>query len=194
MREISVLTFVSLDGVAQGPTQPGEDPSGGFEHSGWMAEYFDDAMELVNAELMEAPISFLFGRKTYDMFMPHWSSAPKSPHAEMLNKAPKYVVSNSLKEPGWANSRLIKGDVVSELKHILTGEGPRLQVHGSIELVQTLLEHDLINEFRLLTFPVVVGAGRKLFGEPAPPLALKLVKSQMSEKGVLMSVYRRTSS
>ncbi|MEM8541441.1 MAG: dihydrofolate reductase family protein [Pseudomonadota bacterium] len=191
MREISILSFISIDGVAQGPTQPGEDPSGGFEHSGWMAEYFDDAMKLVNGELMEAPISFLFGRKTYEMFMPHWSSAPKSAHAELLNNAPKLVVSNSLKEPGWTNSQLISGDVVASLRAISKQDGPRLQVHGSIELIQTLLAHDLIGELRLLTFPVVVGTGRKLFADTTPLSSFKLTRSNVTDMGITMNIYRR---
>lgn len=191
MREISVLAFVTLDGVAQGPTQPGEDISGGFTHSGWMADHFEDVMELVNAELMEAPVSFLFGRKTYEMFMPHWSNAPKSPHATLLNNAQKYVVTSSLNEAGWENSELIKGDVTTELKRIKAEEGPRLQVHGSIELIHTLLEHDLVDEFRLLTFPVVLGTGRRLFNDKTKPADLKLVRSKVSEKGVVMGIYRR---
>lgn len=191
MRDISVLAFVTLDGVAQGPTQPGEDTSGGFFHSGWMADHFEDVMELVNAELMEAPVSFLFGRKTYEMFMPHWSNAPESPHANLLNGAQKYVVTSSLNEAGWKNSVLIKGDVIAELKRIKAEEGPRLQVHGSIELIQTLLAHDLVDEFRLLTFPVLLGSGRKLFSDKTTPADLKFVRSKVSEKGVVMSIYRR---
>lgn len=191
MRDISVLAFVTLDGVAQGPTQPGEDTSGGFAHSGWMEDHFEDVMELVNAELMEAPLSFLFGRKTYEMFMPHWSSAPESPHANLLNNASKYVVTSSLSEAGWKNSELIKGDVITELKRIKTEDGPRLQVHGSIELIQTLLAHDLVDEFRLLTFPVVLGTGRRLFGDETIPTDLKHVRSKTSERGVVMGIYRR---
>lgn len=191
MRDISVLAFVSIDGVAQGPTQPGEDTSGEFIHSGWMADYFADAMELVNAELMEPPISFLFGRKTYEMFMPHWSVASQSPHSKLLNNASKYVVTSSLKKADWANSELIKGDVVAELKRIKAGDGPRLQVHGSIDLIQTLLAHDLVDEFRLLTFPVVVGTGRRLFSDKTKLVDLKLVQSKVSEIGVVMTAYRR---
>lgn len=191
MREISVLAFVSMDGVAQGPTQPDEDTSGGFVHSGWMANYFEDVMGLVNAELMETPISFLFGRKTYEMFMPHWSNAPQSPHADTLNNAQKYVVTSSLSEAGWANSQLIKGDVIAELRRIKTQDGPRLQVHGSIELFQTLIAHNLVDEFRLLTFPVVVGSGRRLFGDKSKLTEMKHVRSKVSEMGVSMSIYRR---
>lgn len=192
MREISVLAFVSIDGVAQGPTQPGEDTSGGFAHSGWMANYFEDVMGLVNAELMETPISFLFGRKTYEMFTPHWSNAPQSPHADMLNNAQKYVVSSSLREAGWANSQLIKGDIVAELKRIKAQDGPRLQVHGSIELIQTLIAHDLVDEFRIITFPVVVGSGRRLFNDISKPTDMQLIRSKVSEMGVSINIYRQT--
>lgn len=191
MREISVLAFISIDGIAQGPTQPGEDTSCGFAHSGWMANYFVDAMGLVNAELMETPISFLFGRKTYEMFMPHWSSAPQSPHADMLNNAQKYVVTSSLNEAVWASSQLIKGNVVAELMRLKAQDGPRLQVHGSIDLIQTLIAHDLVDEFRLLTFPVVVGSGRRLFGDKSKLVDMRLVRSKVSEMGVSMSVYRQ---
>ena len=191
MREIAVLSFVSLDGVAQGPVQPDEDTSGEFTQSGWAAVYFAEAMELVNTELMETPVSFLFGRKTYEMFIPVWQNSDEA-HADLFTRSSKYVVSSSLKTAGWQNSEIIKGDTVAELKRIKEEDGPRLQVHGSTDLIQTLLAHDLVDEFRLLTFPVVLGNGQRLFGDKAVPMNLDLVKSKKTKNGVTMAVYRRT--
>ncbi|MEP1931452.1 MAG: dihydrofolate reductase family protein [Roseibium sp.] len=191
MREIAVLSFVTLDGVSQGPVQPDEDTSGGFEHCGWVADYLEGAMELVNANFMEAPVAFLFGRKTYEMFSAHWPTTSKTAHGELLNTSPKYVASSSLTEAKWQNSEIINGDIIEALKRIKSEDGPRLQVHGSTDLIQTLIAHDLVDEFRLLTFPVVLGTGHRLFGTMAFPLNLKLEKSQTSDNGVVLSHYKR---
>lgn len=191
MREIAVLSFISLDGVAQGPVQPDEDTSNGFTQSGWAAEYFADAMELVNAELMETPVSFLFGRKTYEMFAPFWQGSDEA-HADLFTRSSKFVVSSSLKTADWQNSEIFDGDTIAKLKRIKAEDGPRLQVHGSIDLIQTLLAHDLVDEIRLLTFPVVVGSGHRLFGDKTMPMSLTLVKSKVIKNGVTMAVYRRT--
>ena len=191
MREIAVLTFISLDGVMQGPVQPDEDTSGGFRHSGWSARYLEEVMALVNAELMEAPVAFLFGRKTYEMFAGHWPNVSGSAHGDLLNSSRKYVVTSTLDRLDWQNSELVKGNAVDELKRIKQQDGPRIQVHGSSGLIQTLIEHDLVDEFRLFTFPVTLGSGKRLFGEGTIPANLTLLKSQTTENGVTMGVYRR---
>ena len=192
MPEISVLTFISLDGVMQGPVQPDEDTSGGFAGSGWSAPYLDEVMTLVNAELMETPVAFLFGRKTYEMFAGHWPNVSGSAHGDLLNSSRKYVVTSTLDRLDWQNSELVGPDAVDGLRRIKEQEGPRIQVHGSSDLIQTLLQHDLVDEFRLFTFPVVLGAGKRLFGEGAVPADLKLTKSQSTANGVVLGIYRRT--
>lgn len=192
MREIAVLSFVTLDGVMQGPVQPDEDTSGGFAHSGWSAAYLGEVMDRVNTDLMEEPVAFLFGRKTYQMFAGHWPKVHDSSHAVLLNTSQKYVVTSTLDTADWQNSELIRGDVVAKLKRIKAEDGPRLQVHGSTGLIQTLIKHDLVDEFRLVTFPVVLGSGARLFGAGATPANLKLVKSRTTDNGVVIGVYRRS--
>lgn len=191
MRNITVISFITLDGVAQGPVQPDEDPSGGFRHSGWAAPFIETAMELVNAELMETPVSFLFGRKTYEMFSAHWPATTGTHHGDLLNRSEKYVVSSSLSKADWQNTKIIKGDVISQLKRIKGECGPRLQIHGSTSLIQTLIAHDLVDEFRLLTFPVVLGTGLRLFDNKSMPASLQLVKSKSTKNGIIMGVYRK---
>ena len=190
MRKISVIAFVTLDGVAQGPVQPDEDLSNGFNFSGWASGYMEETMNLVNAELMNAPISFLFGRKTYEMFSAHWPKA-KSSHGNLFDESPKYVVSSTLERAEWKKTKIISGDAISELKRLRADEGPRLQVHGSVEFIQTLLVNDLIDEFRLLTFPVVLGCGKRLFGDGTIPMNLKPVDFKTTNNGVVMGIYER---
>ena len=190
MREIAVIAFVTMDGVAQGPVQPDEDTSNGFKHSGWASAYMQETMALVNAQVMEAPLSLLFGRKTYEMFAGHWPSN-RSSQADLLNNSSKYVVSTTLKNASWDNTRIIQGDVIEEIKRLKQGQGPRLQVHGSIELIQTLIVKDLIDEYRLFTFPVLLGSGKQLFGQSGQPVNFQLTKLAQTDTGVVMSVYRR---
>ncbi|WP_415404544.1 dihydrofolate reductase family protein [Tateyamaria sp. SN3-11] len=190
MRDLAVISFVSLDGVAQGPVAPDEDTSGGFAQSGWASAHLEEAMELVNAELMETPVSFLFGRKTFEMFAGHWPNSTTA-HGMLLNTAQKYVVTTTLDDPGWQNARIITGDVIAELRRIKATDGPRIQAHGSIALIQTLIAQDLVDEFRLLTFPVVLGSGKRLFGAETGPRHLTCVRSGSSPGGVTMGVYRR---
>lgn len=192
MRELAILSFVTLDGVMQSPTSADEDASGGFAGGGWGAPYWAEAMPQVYAEAMSAPYELLFGRKTYDTFASHWPSVgAEDPVAARLNGAHKYVVTRSSETPvPWGPATQITGDVVGEIARLKRGDGPLLQVHGSAELIQTLLRHDLIDEFRLWTFPVVVGDGKRLFGEGASPANLKLSRTASTENGVQMSVYR----
>ncbi len=193
MRELAILSFVTLDGVMQSPTSPEEDASGGFAGGGWGAPYWAEVMPQVYAEAMSTPYDLLFGRKTYDTFASHWPSVgAEDPVAARLNGAHKYVVTRS-DEAGlpWGPATRITGDAVGEIERLKRGDGPLLQVHGSTELIQTLLRHDLIDEFRLWMFPVVVGDGKRLFGDGAAPGSLELVRTGSTENGVVMSVYRR---
>ena len=193
MRELAILSFVTLDGVMQSPTSPEEDPSGGFSAGGWGAPYWEDVMPRVYEEAMSEPYELLFGRKTYDVFASHWPSLGDSdPVAARLNGSRKYVATSSASRPlPWPESTRITGDVAAEVARLKSEDGPLIQVHGSVELIQTLMEHDLIDEYRLWTFPVVVGAGKRLFGGGSAPGDLRLVRSGSTASGVVMSVYRR---
>lgn len=195
MRELAILSFVTLDGVMQSPTSPDEDPSGGFTGGGWGAPYWEQVMPQVYAEAISEPYDLLFGRKTYDIFASHWPNvdAAEDPVAARLNGGHKYVVTRSAEHPlPWQTSTRISGDVVAGIQSLKSGDGPLLQVHGSAELIQTLLKHDLIDEYRLWTFPVVVGGGKRLFADGEVPGNLKLVRSGSTENGVVMTIYRPT--
>lgn len=192
MRELAILTFVSLDGVIQGPSSPEEDPSGGFSRGGWAAPYWQDVMAQVVAEAMAQPYDILFGRKTYEIFAGHWpEQGADNPVSHRLNAARKYVATTTLADLAWQNSVPIGGDMPSAVRRLKQGDGPLIQVHGSGALIQTLLAHDLIDEFRLWTFPVVVGSGKRLFGPDVPATPLTLVKSAPSGNGAAMTIYRR---
>ncbi len=193
MRELAILSFVTLDGVMQSPTSAEEDPSGGFTAGGWGAPYWEDVMPRVYEEAMSEPYDLLFGRKTYDVFASHWPSVGgDDPVAARLNGGRKYVVTRSSTHPlPWSESVRITGDVAAEVARLKSEDGPLIQVHGSVELIQTLIGHDLIDEYRLWTFPVVVGSGKRLFGDGSVPGDLSLVRSGSTGSGVVMSVYRQ---
>lgn len=193
MRELAILSFVTLDGVMQSPTSPEEDPSGGFAAGGWGAPYWEDVMPRVYEEAMSEPYDLLFGRKTYDVFASHWPNVgDEDPVAARLNGGRKYVVTRSVERAlPWGPATRMSGDVVGEIRRLKAGDGALIQVHGSVELIQTLIANDLIDEYRLWTFPVVVGAGKRLFGAGAAPGNLNLVRTGSTEGGVVMSVYRR---
>ena len=186
MRKLIVNTFMSLDGVMQSPGGPDEDPTGGFEHGGWGANYFDDEMMARMAE--SAPYELLLGRGTYEIFAAHWPY-DEGPIADQLNGTRKHVASRTLDRVDWENSTLIDGDVADYVRRLKEEDGPELQVHGSPGLLQTLLEHDLIDELRVWIFPLVLGTGKRLFGDGAVPGALKLVDSAVSKTGVTINVY-----
>ncbi len=190
MRELATLTFVTLDGVMQGPSSPEEDPSDGFAGGGWAADYWEGVMEQVRSEAMAEPYDMLFGRKTYQLFAGHFPSA-EGPETQMMNAATKYVATNSLTQFDWQNSSAIGGDIPGAVARLKAQDGPLIQIHGSGALIQTLIAADLIDEFRLWTFPVVVGAGRRLFEPGSAPFRLVLKKSEACSNGVVMSVYRR---
>lgn len=191
MRKLAILEFQTLDGVMQAPGMPEEDRSGGFERGGWAAPYWEQVMAQVGREAMAAPYDMLFGRKTYDAFAAHWPDVEGDKAAEIMNAARKYVVSGGSPDLSWNNSHLVRGDVPAEIAAMKQQDGPLLQVHGSAQLLRTLLEHDLVDEFRLWTFPVIVGAGKRLFETGATPLRLKLTKTEPCPNGVVMTIYTR---
>jgi dihydrofolate reductase len=189
MRKLVVNTFISLDGVMQSPGGPDEDPTGGFTLGGWGAPYFDEEMMQRVAE--SAPYELLLGRGTYEIFAAHWPY-DEGPIADQLNSTCKHVVSTTLEQVLWNNSNLITGDVAEYVATLKSQDGLEIQVHGSPGLVQTLLEHDLIDEYRMWIFPVVIGTGKRFFGEGTIPAALELVDSKVSKTGVTINVYERT--
>jgi dihydrofolate reductase len=191
MRKLIVNTFLTLDGVMQAPGGPEEDPTGGFTQGGWSVGYWDDMMGQIMGTYMSKPFDLLLGRKTYEIFAAHWPYAEGEPGADVLNNAQKYVVSNTLDTLTWNNSTLVTGDVVEEIRKLKTQDGPEIQVHGSSNLIQILLKNDLIDEYRLWIFPVVVGSGKRLFGEGTIPAGFKLVDSKTSTTGVLITTYIR---
>ena len=174
----------------QAPLHPEEDPSGGFSHGSWAAKFYEEVMAQVSQEAMAEPYDILFGRKTYELFAGHFPNVD-GPQANLLNDATKYVATNTLNKLEWRNSVLVKGDIAAQVARLKQQDGPLLQVHGSSNLIQTLLAHDLIDEFRLWTFPVVVGSGKRLFGQGCVPGDLTLVKSGSTANGVVMGIYRR---
>ncbi len=187
MRKIVVLTFVTLDGVMQGPGGPTEDTSGGFAHGGWTVPYFDEALGETMGEQMGRPFDLLLGRKTFDIFASYWPQQSENPFEEVT----KYVVSNTLTEHSWQKSVFLAGDVVEKIRALKQEAGPDLQVHGSGLLIQTLLKHDLVDQLWLKIFPVTVGAGKRLFGEGVIPAAFTLSETKVSPSGVIIASYKR---
>jgi dihydrofolate reductase len=191
MRRIIVATFTSLDGVMQAPGGPGEDPTGGFALGGWTAPHFDAALGASMGEIFGRPFDLLLGRKTYDIFAAHWPyvSDPNDPIAGLFNRVTKYVASRSSPKLSWQNSRWLGQDTVASLQTLKGEDGPDLLIQGSSELLQTLWKHGLVDEFSVLIFPVVLGKGKRLFGDGSVPVGLKLVKSQAYPTGVIVANY-----
>jgi dihydrofolate reductase len=189
MRKIMVLSFVTLDGVMQGPGGPTEDTSGNFTYGGWTVPYFDDFGGQVMAEQMSRPFDLLLGRKTFEIFASYWPLHPEE--GAGINKATKYVASNTLTRHEWSKSVFLAGNVVDEIKKLKGQDGPDLQVHGSGNLIQTLLEHDLVDEFWLKIFPVTLGTGKRLFDQGTMPAAFALVDSKASPSGVIIANFKR---
>lgn len=187
MRKIFVLEFITMDGVIQGPGGPEEDRSEGFKYGGWVGPYFDDAGNQEMDKQMKKTDGLLLGRKTYDIWEKFWPT-----HTDMwpqVNKVTKYVVSKTLKNPTWENTEVITD--VKGLKELKNSDGPDLQVYGSANLVQTLMEHDLVDEFWLKIFPVTLGSGKRLFEKGTKPAAFKLYDSTITPSGVIMTYYKR---
>ena len=188
---LTLHTFLTLDGVLQAPGGPGEDDSGGFTHGGWSFPYDDDDFGVAMAGWFEHADVFLLGRKTYEIFAAYWPQAAdeNDPIANKLNVLPKYVASTTLESVDWQNSSLLSGDVASAVAKLKEQEGDELQVHGSGALAQTLIAHDLVDEYRLLYFPVHLGSGKKLFADGLPAAALRLVSTSTTSTGVIIATY-----
>jgi len=193
MRKLVVLTFITLDGVMQAPGGPDEDPTGGFTHGGWVAGYFDDFLGNVMDRQMSKSFDLLLGRKTYEIFAAHWPyvKTKGDPIAAGINNAKKYVASRTLTTLDWSGSELIRGDVAQEVKKLKEQNGPEMQVHGSGNLIQTLLKHDLVDELWLKIFPITLGRGKRLFGEGTIPAGFKLLRSESSPSGIIIASYVR---
>jgi dihydrofolate reductase len=186
-----VDTFLTLDGVMQAPGGPEEDRSGGFAHGGWLVPHFDDVLGQVKIDWIERADGLLLGRKTYEIFAAYWPHVTgDDPIARKFNSVRKHVVSRTLDRVEWNNSTLVKGDVVEAIRKLKAGAGTELQVHGSGDLIQTLLKHNLIDEFRLWIFPVLLGTGKRLFANGTVPARLELVETKTSSTGVVLQVHR----
>jgi dihydrofolate reductase len=184
--------MLSIDGVYQGPGGPDEDRRDGFDRGGWVAASFDEAGGEFISEVFRRADALLLGRRTYDIFAGYWPNHadPSDPVANGLNTLPKHVVSTTLTNPQWSNSSVVKSDVVHAVRELKAREGRELQVHGSGQLARFLLDHDLVDRLNLLVFPVIVGAGRRLFPEHGIATGLALEESRTTPSGVAISVYR----
>jgi dihydrofolate reductase len=188
MRKLVVLTFLSLDGVMQAPGGKGEDPSGGFDLEGWSVPFFDEALGAEMGNQMSQPFDLLLGRKTYEIFASYW---PHQASDDPINLARKYVATNSEIGTDWEETIPLRGDLAAEIRQLKQQDGPMLQVHGSSELLQTLLANDLVDELWLKIFPVVLGKGKRLFGEGTIPAAFELAKATTAPSGVVIATYTR---
>ena len=189
MRKIIVLSFITLDGVMQAPGGPTEDTSGNFIYGGWTVPYFDEFLGNIMGKQMDHPFDLLLGRKTFEIFASYW------PHHEEegagINQATKYVASNTLTTHEWKKSVFLKGNVVEEIRELKRQDGPELQVHGSGNFIQTLLEHNLVDEFLLKIFPVTLGTGKRLFAQGTIPISYALADSKSSPSGVIIATFKR---
>jgi|SRR5918998_3152109 dihydrofolate reductase len=191
MRKIVVLSFITLDGVMQAPGGPTEDTSGDFTHGGWTVPYFqeDDFLGKVMGEQMSKPSDLLLGRKTFEIFASYWPQHESDWPG--INEMTKYVVSNTLTKHEWDKTVFLKGNVADEIKELKQQDGPDLQVYGSGNLIQTLMEHDLVDEFWLKIFPVTLGNGKRLFDKGTIPAAFTLTESKTSPSGVIIASFKR---
>lgn len=193
MRKLVVGTFTTLDGVMQAPGGPDEDREGGFRHGGWLVPYFDDTFLGIMTEWTKRAGAFLLGRKTYEIFAGSWprSTDPADEIATALNSRPKFVASRTLDHLAWNNSHLLEGEIAEEVAKLKAQDGGEIQVHGSGDLIQTLLEHDLIDMLRIWQFPVVLGTGKRLFGAGTRPGSFRLVETHTNTAGAVLHVYER---
>lgn len=193
MRKIIAGAFASIDGIMQAPGGPDEDPIGGFKYGGWAAPYFDETMNEAVGEMFAEPFDLLLGRKTYDIFAAHWPYVDADdPIGPLFDRITKYVATrNPDLKLDWQNSQTLGPDVVASLKKLKSQDGPNLLTQGSTDFLQTLLRNDLADQLNISVFPVILGEGKKLFGDGASPAALKLVSSRVSGSGVTINKYVR---
>jgi dihydrofolate reductase len=193
MRPLVVTQFLTLDGVAQAPGGPEEDASGGFGYGGWLVPHYDEVMDQQVIAWMAGAQDFLLGRGTYEIFAAWWPKAPteEDPIARALNALPKHVASRTLQSVDWDGAQLIEGDVVEAVQALKAEGDGELQVHGSPGLTQTLLAADLVDELRLIVFPVTLGEGKRLFGEGTTPRTWRLTASRITGTGALITSYQR---
>lgn len=192
MRKVIVLNFVSLDGVIQSPGGPEEDTSGGFAYGGWVGPYADDVTGTVIREQMNMPFDLLVGRKTFEIWASYWPQ-----HADEwpgVNAATKYVASNTMTSHEWQPSVFFGGDIAEKVSNLKQQQGPDLHVYGSGNLIQTLLKHDLVDEFWLKIFPLTLGSGKRLFADSTIPAAFKVTESKVSSTGVIIVNYERAGA
>jgi dihydrofolate reductase len=204
MRKIVVAAFVSVDGVMQAPGGPDEDPSGGFRFGGWLPPHFDDVSGAAVGEMFSTPFDLLLGRKTYDIFAAYWPFIERDPRstkfkqgdadiANVFDRVTKYVATHRPESLTWQGSQALGADVIASLRQLKMTDGPTLLTQGSTELIQQLLRHDLVDELRVLTFPLLLGTGKRLFAGDAVEAAkmLKLTKSVVTPKGVVIASYEK---
>jgi dihydrofolate reductase len=202
MRKITAMAFVTLDGVMQAPGGPREDTQDGFKYGGWIVPHFDEKLGNIVGECFSKPFDLLLGRKTYDIFAAHWPIVAKDPAAagvgpeegelgRSFDRATKYVATHRPESLAWQNSKALGKDIIASLKEIKSGEGPALLTQGSSQLLHTLFAHDLIDEVRLFTFPILLGRGKRFFDSSALPTSLALSHSQVTERGVICAIYAR---
>jgi dihydrofolate reductase len=191
--KLILTTFLTLDGVMQAPGAPDEDRSGNFPHGGWVFPLFDADLGKIVDDIFADADAFLLGRRTYEIFAAYWPRVnnPDDRIASALNRLPKYVASRTLKKVEWNNSNLIKGDVAKEVAELKRKYPREIQVHGSGDLAQTLINNDLVDEYHLWSFPIVLGTGKRLFGSGTLPTAMSLVDSKRSSTGVVVNTYQR---
>jgi dihydrofolate reductase len=190
MRKIIVLSFITLDGVMQAPGGPTEDTSGDFEYGGWTVPYVDDFLGQVMSEQMGRPFDLLLGRRTYEIFASYWPHQT-DPVASAFNKATKYVASTTAPKYDWEKTVILKDNVGEQIKKLKEEDGPELQVHGSGNFIQTLLQNDLVDEFWLKIFPITLGQGKRLFDRGTIPAAFTLIESKISPRGVIIASFKR---
>jgi dihydrofolate reductase len=193
MRKLIVLSFISLDGVMQAPGGQEEDSSGGFKYGGWTAPHWDEFAHQTMVAQMSSNFDLLLGRNTYDIFAAYWPlpENDKGPIASSINKATKYVATHRPLNSNWEKTVRIGDNTVEAIKKLKADDGPELQVHGSGNLIQTLLKHDLVDELWLKTFPVTLGPGKRLFADGTIAAAFELVESATSPSGVIIANYKR---
>ncbi|MEC3915405.1 dihydrofolate reductase family protein [Nocardia sp. CDC160] len=191
--ELSVTQFVTIDGVYQAPGGPEEDPSGGFAHGGWSAPFGDDAFGEFMVSVFDRVDAFLLGRRTYEIFASYWpkNNPPGHPIANKLNDLPKYVPTSTLDTADWSGTELLRGDLVKEVTDLKARPGRELQVHGSGALIHSLLAANLVDTLNILTFPVILGTGKRLFPENAHPTAFTVTETRVTPKGVVIATYRK---